>query len=179
MATSWNKGIPMSEDTKLKRKETFMAKRLSLPQQKPCIKCSEVKLLESFTRKKDNADGRLNTCKMCERVRKAKYKPSPEKSRQYYLKHEFGITVDDYDTLFESQNGCCAICNDSPLENRRLAVDHCHTDGTVRGLLCFRCNATLGKFNDDVLLFQKAIDYLSVKKPTQGGLFTKQLKITK
>jgi hypothetical protein len=176
MATSWNKGIPMREDTKLKRKETFMAKRLLLPTEKPCIKCGEVKTLESFTRKKDNADGRLNTCKVCERERKSKYKPNPEKSRQYYLKHEFGITVEEYNNLFESQNGCCAICNDPPTGNRNLAVDHCHSNGNIRGLLCFRCNATLGKFNDDIELFQKAINYLSVKKPAHGGLLTSLIK---
>ena len=172
MTTSWNKGIPMREETKIKRKETFMAKRLALPKEKPCIKCKEIKALESFTRKKDNADGRLNTCKVCERERKLKYKPNPEKARQYYLKYEFGISVDEYTKLFEHQKGCCAICNDPPSENRSLAVDHCHTNGNIRGLLCFRCNATLGKFNDNIALFQKAIDYLSVKKPTQGGLLT-------
>lgn len=177
MKTSWNKGIPESAETKLKKAATFAAKRAILPKEKACNKCGEIKELELFPKKKDNADGKHGSCKVCEGERKKKYKPTAEQSRVSWLRREFGITVEDYNTLFENQNGCCAICNSTPASDRSLAVDHCHTTGKIRGLLCFRCNGTLGKFNDDVSLFQKAIDYLSIKKPTQSGLFIKKAKI--
>ena len=133
---------------------------------KTCNKCNQTKLLEDFSKKKDMRDGRHGSCKVCESKRKAKYRYTTEQARAYWLKNQFGISVDEYNTMFESQQGKCAICDDAPTKTRRLAVDHCHTDGKIRGLLCFRCNATLGKFNDDITLFQKAIEYLSVKKPT-------------
>ncbi len=59
----------------------------------------------------------------------------------------FGITENDYTSMLESQNGQCAIC-DGPPDGRwkRLAVDHCHTSGEVRGLLCMVCNTMLGRF---------------------------------
>jgi hypothetical protein len=137
--------------------------------EKICTKCGETKILALFSKKKDNKDGHYNSCKACEGARKKKYE-TPEKRRSGWLRREFGITVEQYQTLFESQNGLCAICNEPPTLERSLAVDHCHSTEKIRGLLCFRCNSTLGKFEDDVTLFQKAIDYLSVKKPTQGGL---------
>lgn len=84
------------------------------------------------------------------------------------LKKHFGITLSQYNKLKESQNGVCAICGkpetifDSKQQKlRELSVDHCHTTGKIRGLLCSHCNHAIGKFNDDVDLLQKAINYLT------------------
>lgn len=74
---------------------------------------------------------------------------------------EFGLTVDDYNLLLEQQNGVCAICKKVDSDGRRLAVDHCHGTGTVRGLLCRRCNTAIGLFEDDADLIQTAINYLN------------------
>jgi len=82
-------------------------------------------------------------------------------SRKIHLKLTFGITLEEYDELFARQNGSCAICNMPQSElKRRLAVDHNHITGKIRGLLCFRCNASIGKFGDDPELLEKAISYL-------------------
>ena len=62
--------------------------------------------------------------------------------------------------MLENQNGVCAICLNSCNSGMRLAVDHCHETGKVRQLLCRRCNQSIGKFNDDPILLQKAVDYL-------------------
>jgi hypothetical protein len=56
----------------------------------------------------------------------------------------------DYKKLFEQQNSCCKICKTHQDQlNKKLCVDHCHTTNDVRGLLCSKCNAGLGQFNDD------------------------------
>jgi len=82
-------------------------------------------------------------------------------NRRCYLKRKFGITPEQYDLMFTMQNGYCAICNihQSKLKYR-LAVDHCHTTGKVRGLLCSACNKALGVFNDSITTLNVAIKYL-------------------
>lgn len=79
--------------------------------------------------------------------------------RKSSLKRNFGITPEDYAAKLQAQGGVCAICAKPPVD-RRLAVDHCHTTGTIRGLLCVLCNTALGKFKDDPRLLQSAINYL-------------------
>ena len=89
----------------------------------------------------------------------------PVRQRNTRLKRQYGITAEDYDRLFEQQNGVCAICGcipDDPRNNRNavLCVDHCHTTGKVRGLLCHMCNQGLGAFEDSPELFNRAARYL-------------------
>jgi hypothetical protein len=55
----------------------------------------------------------------------------------------YDLTVDDYDAMVKNQRNLCKICGEKP---KRLVVDHCHTTGAVRGLLCVRCNSCLGWF---------------------------------
>lgn len=81
------------------------------------------------------------------------------------LRRDFGITLAEYDAMFEAQDGLCAICQQPETCTykgtlKRLAVDHCHTTGQVRGLLCRQCNTALGSFGDDVELLMRAINYL-------------------
>lgn len=64
------------------------------------------------------------------------------------LKARYGITVEEYEALLERQNGVCGICGAEP-GSRRLATDHAHTTGRVRGLLCDACNQALGFMKDD------------------------------
>jgi hypothetical protein len=73
----------------------------------------------------------------------------------------YGITLDDYNNMFENQEGRCWICkrHHSELE-RTLHVDHCHATGKVRGLLCDRCNMTLGALEDNIVFMQNMILYL-------------------
>ena len=83
-----------------------------------------------------------------------------DKSRECRLKHKYGITLEDYREMRDQQNGCCAICNQDCKSGKRLAVDHCHDTGVVRGLLCFGCNSAIGKLGDNVAGVQRALDYL-------------------
>lgn len=74
------------------------------------------------------------------------------------------ISSDQYSEFMSAQEGKCAICRCESGKNNRgdkLAVDHCHDTGKVRGLLCHKCNTAIGLMKDDRKTLQAAIDYLS------------------
>jgi len=75
------------------------------------------------------------------------------------LKLKFGITIDNYEEMLRDQHGRCAICRCLP-KNKRLAVDHCHKTGAIRGLLCASCNQMLGRGKDNSNTFKRAIQHL-------------------
>ena len=90
---------------------------------------------------------------------------SPEKKQEYSRRVQLwkhGMSIEDYDTLLEKQNGVCAICMEpeTGVEGQRLAVDHDHETGRVRGLLCRKCNLGIGNLDDDPSLLWKALEYL-------------------
>lgn len=77
------------------------------------------------------------------------------------LRREYHITLEEYEKVFEFQGRVCAICKKRVLTGKaRLAVDHGHTDGKLRGLLCWRCNRALAALFDNADSFQAAADYL-------------------
>lgn len=76
------------------------------------------------------------------------------------LMKKFGIHESQYSAMLDEQNHVCAICGSPEICDRDLCVDHCHTSGKVRGLLCTNCNMALGKFQDNVEYLRKAIEYL-------------------
>lgn len=101
----------------------------------------------------------------CRAWNKAAYDRDPAKHTiQNYksqLKKRFGMTLEDYDKMLFEQGGKCAICNIHHTETpRKLNVDHCHTTGKIRGLLCFNCNTSLGKLQDSIQILEQAIKYL-------------------
>lgn len=84
-------------------------------------------------------------------------------SRKRGYRKKYGITIDQFDAMLEKQNNCCAICGTHQLKiAKRLAVDHNHTTGTVRGLLCPSCNKNLGILENREFCF-KATLYLGGK----------------
>jgi len=70
-----------------------------------------------------------------------------------------GLTLAEYTKLYEDQKGVCAICSKAP-RTRRLAVDHDHKTGRIRGLLCWKCNNGLGIFLDRVEVLASAVCYI-------------------
>lgn len=82
------------------------------------------------------------TCKECK-----KYKA---------FQLSYGLTKEKYETLIESQEGRCAVCK---MRDARY-VDHNHITGEVRGLLCPQCNTGLGMFQEDIKIFEAAMEYL-------------------
>ena len=96
-------------------------------------------------------------------VRKWKSK-NPNRERERNLK-KFGLTVEQYDAMHEQQNGLCAICQQPETSQRdgkvyRLAVDHDHNTGKVRGLLCFKCNSAMGSFEKRNVPLENVIAFL-------------------
>lgn len=71
-------------------------------------------------------------------------KRNKDKIRHYQLSHRYGISKAKYDALFLEQKGGCALCGMS--QKRPLFVDHCHITKAVRGLLCIKCNTTVGYY---------------------------------
>lgn len=90
-----------------------------------------------------------------------------DKVAQYKWKERYGITPAQYMEMLHIQNNRCAICGNEETarhnrskEVQKLAVDHCHITGKVRGLLCQDCNRGIGKFQEDPVRLQNAITYL-------------------
>ncbi len=143
---------------------------------KLCRSCGVEKPLDDFALNKRRHDGRSFYCKECAnkkaRDRYSKKRTDPEwyrleqeKERDRHLRRTFGISSEQYDQMLEDQGGRCAIClTDECKSGYAFAVDHCHTTGAIRGLLCRDCNTSLGKFNDDIETLQRAIDYLRSSK---------------
>lgn len=87
-----------------------------------------------------------------------------EYRRKKKVIQRYGITFERYEEMYKAQNGSCAICDGPSLDGRRLHIDHDHNTGTIRGLLCQKCNMGLGCLNDDISLFNEAIKYLKAHK---------------
>lgn len=89
-----------------------------------------------------------------------------------HLRSSYGINHLTREAMFLSQGGHCAICDES--DDKKLAVDHCHESGRVRGLLCHRCNTGLGSFREDEMWLDLAVLYLQSRK---GGRFSKNWSV--
>jgi len=101
------------------------------------------------------------------RKRAARIAANPSMEADRNIKRKYGISREQYNEKLKLQNGVCAICGDKEksVEPRNgslkcLAVDHCHKTGKIRGLLCWRCNGTLGKIDEDIELLKKIELYL-------------------
>ena len=105
-------------------------------------------------------------CKPCNRVYHAKWREANKEELDRYrkdwsLKKTYGLTIEQYNDMFENQEGCCDICGKHQSEeSRALSVDHCHDTGAIRGLLCNNCNSGIGKFSDNIEVLEKALNYL-------------------
>ena len=98
--------------------------------------------------------GRSPRCNPCRK------KQARDRSHNTHLKGTYGITIEDYYEMLESQGGSCAIC-DGGTSKRYLACDHDHKTGEVRGLLCATCNKVLASVRDSQERLLKAADYLA------------------
>lgn len=94
--------------------------------------------------------------------KKTKIDPNTSFKRRLYSKYR--MSVEEYNELFIKQNGCCGCCGKHQIDlDRRLAVDHNHETGEIRGLLCFSCNTGLGKLGDNLEGVLKMLEYLNDK----------------
>lgn len=133
---------------------------------KECTKCKKRRQLLKFYSDSSKLDGLDSWCMYCrikyKRVNKFKIiKRRNKVARSYQLRHHYGMSEKDYNSLYKKQSGKCGICSQhSRSFTRILCVDHCHKTGVVRGLLCYKCNAALGGFKDNKKLLLKAINWL-------------------
>jgi hypothetical protein len=82
--------------------------------------------------------------------------------KDLHLQRKYGIDIEQYEKLLEQQNGKCAICgrDEQSTRYKKLAVDHCHDTGEIRGLLCSHCNRGIGLLGDNPDTLESAITYL-------------------
>jgi hypothetical protein len=139
------------------------------PPLKTCSRCQIPKHQKEFYKSQWNRDGLACQCKKCAQKTNKEYREAhPETvkatSKNYYKNHtkkcrtanraghyrrSFNLSLADIETIKAYQNNQCAICGVS-LNSRRPNLDHRHTDGLIRGFLCWRCNRALGVYRDRI-----------------------------
>ncbi len=137
--------------------------------EKRCTSCLEVKPIQDFygqRRKRRDGTEVLAHLAMCKPCHVAYYKAwrqdHPEvtarRDRDYAIRRKYGLSVGDVELMTLRQGGRCAICGVIPLTP--LHIDHEHSTGVVRGLLCSPCNRGLGIFDDQPETLEAAARYL-------------------
>ena len=146
----WNKGIKSGQIISEAGKQK-LAELRKIPVRRICRKCG-----------KEFWGG--NVARYCSDMCRPKITVSLESRKKIRVRErkqqysKYGITLGDYGEMLKLQEGRCAICSSKP---DKLCVDHNHTTGKVRGLLCHLCNLGLGSFRDDKELLKCGIEYLS------------------
>jgi len=133
---------------------------------KKCTKCNNIKDLALFNRNSKSLDGCSSWCKDCIKTNNkenwSKTKISKNNSLQFY----YGITLFEVEQMYLAQEGKCKICKTfKPTFSTSggLYIDHCHSTGKVRGLLCNSCNILLGLVKDKAQILHDAVEYLENK----------------
>ena len=145
---------------------------------KKCTKCELSKDAMEFYKKESR-------CKTCvNEIRRAKYNENPakyiervtkfrtenpEKIRDTKLKQAYGVGIEYFDAKLKEQGGVCAGCGrdvKSVWKNKvvKMALDHCHSTGAPRGVLCIKCNRALGLLEENVQTMLNLIDYTNKYK---------------
>lgn len=154
---------------------------------KRCPRCEQRKPLEEFHASQNSFDGKAKVCKQCSYTKHAHWRKhnlnyaaeqakkwrtaNPERSADHSLKKTYGLPLGTYRTMLEAQGGVCAICAATKVGGKggRFHVDHCHSSGRIRGLLCNDCNHGLAKFKDSAGLLSSAITYLTKGQAERRG----------
>lgn len=142
------------EERKTYMREYYKANPSKFPKRSP-----EKQAIHNESRKKryaENAEFREQVKKKAREWQAA----NPMHKKAQRLK-KYGMTPQEKDAMLASQGGVCAICKKAPKHvNVFPAIDHCHTTGVVRGILCSHCNMGIGKFMDSPELLIAAANYL-------------------
>ena len=129
------------KDCRRTKEEVRVAKSTPVSE-KLCKTCDTVKPADEFHKNKGKRTGLCEQCKICRNISMVEKRHSLKKGELQELKIR--------------QNLKCAICE----QVEELAVDHCHTTGKVRGMLCNNCNNGIGRFKDNIDYLHNAINYL-------------------
>ncbi len=134
---------------------------------KRCSKCKTLQSVSNFHRR-SHGDGYQSVCKRCsvESVREY-FKTNPKKKEilgwtqsDARLAKAYGIDGEDWARAYEAQEGKCLGCLNKLLHDRTTHVDHDHSTGAARGLLCTGCNNALGCARDDPSTLRRLAGYL-------------------
>lgn len=133
-------------------------------QTKQCNGCSLWLRPEEYHKDSTKSDGLATRCKQCRNAsHRKRYKENREailaRNTARKLMKKYGLTVEQWNAMYEAQDGRCAICKRVP--KRKLNVDHCHDSGRVRGLLCGDCNRALGLFRESAEVISTAALYVA------------------
>lgn len=135
---------------------------------KTCNICGGLKEASSFHVDRSRIEGIRDYCKDCASETQKKvgedgltnlqrfHLKNPEKRLEYNLEQNYSLSVEQFKRLLSEQGNACAICGDVC----KLCVDHCHSTGKVRALLCSPCNVALGGLRDSVSVAIAAVEYL-------------------
>ena len=120
---------------------------------KTCTKCKETKTLDGFHSDKKGKFGKHSKCKICRNIQCSEI--------QKFSK--YGVTPEKHQEMRDVSGNKCYVCNATEAESWKgtLCIDHCHTTGRVRGLLCHSCNVALGCVTDSQERLQGLMDYLA------------------
>ena len=117
-----------------------------------------------LTIKRVRTPEQLKALTIAQRVRR---QANPERYREIGRKSEhrrrlkrYGVTEEWYTNKLKEQRNCCAICLDQLIPGRQTHIDHNHTTGAVREILCHYCNLLIGNAREDTLVLRQAINYL-------------------
>lgn len=127
-----------------------------------CRKCKISKPITEFRFAKKARGGYESRCKECSRGEQLDQR----------LKKQYNISRSEYDAINESQSGLCASCHRPPRgkgQASTLHVDHNHTTGKTRGLLCTQCNTALGLLDDSIEILLMAAEYLRIHSSEKGS----------
>jgi len=129
---------------------------------KTCTQCGCEKHTEDFTKDASMEDGLNRRCKPCIKSSRNKNPSGTNEYIRYYkYSKKFGLTEDAFRGMLHAQNYQCAICSDIlNVEEGKFAVDHNHSTGEVRGVLCRGCNRGLGYLRDNPTILISASKYL-------------------
>jgi hypothetical protein len=141
--------------------------------------CKKGHLLEETRRRHPNGD---TYCYLCKKDRSINWhKNNKDKVKNFYkkanYKRYYGISLEEVNEILFKQNFKCSICKSLLNVNngeKGFAIDHCHKNKEVRGILCMHCNTGLGLFKDNIFIMIKAIVYLFLSKAGKSRRGTKK-----
>lgn len=112
---------------------------------KQCADCLNELPFSAFGTNSNGKHGLNTYCRECSTIRMRAWRARnlekvKVKERRGHLKRKYGITLEEYNQLLHDQDGKCKLCGREQRQNRALLVDHSHSTGEVRGLLCEACN---------------------------------------
>ncbi len=151
---------------------------LHMEETKTCATCKNAKPVSQFYRIAKGMKGYRPHCKPCHAVkRRSAYLKAGGKDVPYaqLIRREYGITLDEYNTQLRTQAGRCAVCRRPETittkagQPRRLAVDHDHATGALRGLLCHRCNILVWAFEENHAVLDLIKGYVDTFQRSYAG----------